>query len=145
MIVEEEKFEVDPEGLAYAAEVNLQLPTQVSVFSVQRVNKGFRARQMCHRRSYWYYLPMATLVPEGVEAGSEEEAQAVALFKQALSTYEGRHPYHNYTKRSQYRDGVRDSFKAKKRVKRARGGRPQVSSASSDGGIAISCTCSISG
>eukprot|EP00803_Ostreobium_quekettii_P001731 evm.model.scf_924.4 EVM.evm.TU.scf_924.4 scf_924:29233-33614(+) len=126
MLVDKSRFDSDPEGLEIAAEVNSKLTRQMAVLSVQRVNQGFRARIMCNRRCYRYHLPVSTLVQDGVEAGSEEEKQALEHFRQALKAMEGRRPFHNFTKRGMYRDGVRDAWKGAKKRKVASMGDSQV-------------------
>jgi tRNA pseudouridine(38-40) synthase len=41
--------------------INQHLPESVRSLAVQRVNKGFNARERCGTRTYHYFLPAAAL------------------------------------------------------------------------------------
>ena len=41
--------------------INQHLPESVRALAVQRVNKGFNARERCGTRTYHYFLPAAAL------------------------------------------------------------------------------------
>lgn len=102
-MVEEAAYEADPEGSDYAAAVNAHLPPAVRVFNLQRVNKKFNARHKCLKRTYEYLLPAALL---GLKMdGGAGDAAVVAALRKALATFEGNHPFHNFTaRRSSYGD-----------------------------------------
>lgn len=48
-----------------AQDINEHLPEMVRALAVQRVNKGFNARERCGTRTYHYFLPAATLDLKG--------------------------------------------------------------------------------
>jgi len=62
ILVEEGKFDSDSEGLELADYISDNLPSVVRVFSVQRVNDGFFARNMCTTRTYEYYVPLSVIL-----------------------------------------------------------------------------------
>ncbi|KAI3430436.1 hypothetical protein D9Q98_005031 [Chlorella vulgaris] len=117
-------FEADPEGQQLTAAINAHLPPEVRLFSIQRVNKSWNARTECTRRSYRYYLPASVL---GLALdGGEADAARLALLRQAWESYQGTHPFHNYTRRRLYRgpagpDGYSKRGKAGRRGGRDRG------------------------
>jgi tRNA pseudouridine38-40 synthase len=107
------------------AHLNHRRPrVQVRLFSIQRVNKSWNARTECTRRSYRYYLPASVL---GLALdGGEADAARLALLRQAWESYQGTHPFHNYTRRRLYRgpagpDGYSKRGKAGRRGGRDRG------------------------
>ncbi|GIL77371.1 hypothetical protein Vretifemale_6833, partial [Volvox reticuliferus] len=107
MLVDDSRYAVGPEGdvegLALADAINLHLPPQIRVFSVQKTNKKFSARHMCEERVYQYYLP-ASMIDLKCD-GSEEDAARLATFRDALACFQGNHPFHNYTRRQIYQPG----------------------------------------
>jgi tRNA pseudouridine38-40 synthase len=106
-----EAFESDPAGINLAATINSHLPPQIKVFSVQRVTKSFDARTECNRRRYHYHLPASCL---GIypRIGADGEAsplsfideRKIELLEEAWKTFQGSHPFHNYTRRRLYRE-----------------------------------------
>eukprot|EP01025_Chloroclados_australasicus_P060037 TRINITY_DN764_c0_g1_i1.p1 TRINITY_DN764_c0_g1~~TRINITY_DN764_c0_g1_i1.p1 ORF type:complete len:607 (-),score=39.44 TRINITY_DN764_c0_g1_i1:535-2355(-) len=101
MLVKENDFDEDPEGLMYAQKINSHLPHQLQVLSVQRVTKKFNGRRMCADRTYQYYLPAWVLGFKG--DGSAEDAIRQDQLKNILQQFVGYRPFHNYTKRAIYR------------------------------------------
>ena len=101
-----------------AEELNTHLPDDVRVFGGMKTAKSFDARLGCVRRGYEYAFP-ATALPDG---GSAEE---MARFNAALEVMEGVHPYHNFTKRSQYQKlaagRIEQAMKKKRAGRRAAG------------------------
>ncbi|KAL0039788.1 hypothetical protein WJX77_008016 [Trebouxia sp. C0004] len=102
-----ESFKADPEGSQLASDMNQHLPAEVQVLSVQRVNSGFNARSYCNTRTYHYYLP-ASILGLAVD-GSPEDKARMGLLRQCCSLFQGRHPFHNYTKRRLYRIRTTDT------------------------------------
>lgn len=95
-------FETDPSGIAIAEAINLNLPSAIRIFSVQRVTKSFDARAECQRRKYHYHLPASIL---GLKLdGSEEDAERLRLLQAAWKLFEGNHAFQNYTRRRLYRE-----------------------------------------
>jgi len=109
-------WDEDIEGGSIAASLNKHLPSEVRVFGVYSVPKGFQARRVCTQRTYDYLLPARVLGlgPPGDKAdnavawpGTEAAAgrtdeEILAAFRAALRVFEGSHPFHNYTRRSYY-------------------------------------------
>lgn len=86
----------DPEGLKLAAAINEHLPDAVRVFSVQSVPQSFRPRLLCRSRVYKLWVPAS---PAGLGSGSPAALQRL---QEALQCYEGRLPFHNFTKMNRY-------------------------------------------
>lgn len=66
------------------------------------MNKRFDARNECASRKYVYLLP-AEVIGIGNASGLKEIESHVKEFRDILQLFEGRHPFHNYTIRAQYR------------------------------------------
>lgn len=60
-LLDESRFDTDPEGLELADRISFFLPDEIHVFSVQRVNDGFFARKACKNRTYTYFVPVYLL------------------------------------------------------------------------------------
>ncbi|PNW84649.1 hypothetical protein CHLRE_03g152950v5 [Chlamydomonas reinhardtii] len=136
MLVDDAKYVAGPdgdcEGLALAEAVNTHLPPQIRVFTVQKTNKKFSARHMCEGRVYQYYLPVSMIDLKC--DGSEEDAQRLAKFRDALKCYEGSHPFHNFTKRVTYQPGGSNVQFRPGRGKRGRGDGDDSAPAAADAG-----------
>eukprot|EP00250_Pteridium_aquilinum_P000049 c10064_g1_i1 orf=500-2077(-) len=102
MEVNQETWGNDEDGIDVADRINQFLPNTIRIFGIVPVNKSFDPRRGCCSRTYYYLLPAATL---GITQNTctEEVQQCLVKFQNILSSLEGRHPYHNYTVRSQYR------------------------------------------
>ncbi|KAL0045471.1 hypothetical protein WJX82_007559 [Trebouxia sp. C0006] len=108
-----ESFKTDPEGSQLASDINQHLPAEVQVLSVQRVNSGFNARSYCNTRTYHYYLP-ASILGLALDGSTVDDAR-MGLLRQCCSLFEGRHPFHNYTKRRLYRIRTTDTARGASR------------------------------
>ena len=119
----------DYEAKALCAKINAHLPETVRVFGVYSTPKSFQARRACVRRTYDYLLPARCLgisspgtassgvaspgmgIPGDVpwpgapRAAAQSPAETLALFRDALSKFEGSHYFHNYTRRAAYSRG----------------------------------------
>lgn len=103
-------WDADVEGRAVADALNAHLPPTVRVFGVYSVPKGFQARRVCTQRTYDYLLPARCLgLPrDGVawpgteNAGGRTDEEVLDAFRAALRSFEGSHPFHNYTRRAYY-------------------------------------------
>ena len=73
------------------------LPTDIRVFSVQRVPTKFDGRESCTSRVYSMYVPAGVLSLH--DDGSDGDAQVMARLRTALQAFEGSKPFHNYTRR----------------------------------------------
>lgn len=95
-------WEEDPDGIALADVINRHLPYNIRIFSILPMNKRFDARNECASRKYVYLLP-AEVIGIGNASGLKEIESHVKEFRDILQLFEGRHPFHNYTIRAQYR------------------------------------------
>jgi tRNA pseudouridine(38-40) synthase len=101
--------------------VNANLPDDVRVFNIAKVNSGFRARDACTCREYSYILPLSLLDPlmvtgverepddrlvsegksveldiEGARELPPHEQQNLMAFDRLLRQFEGCHSFHNF-------------------------------------------------
>lgn len=128
ILMDEEDYLTDCEGIAYARAINQHLPEDVCVFAVQRTNKSFDARRWCGSRTYEYYLPASVLGLDTPDGSSPEDQARLALLRNVLQAYCGYKPYQNYAgNRSQY---VGQKAKAQRRKERREA--REASEASSD-------------
>lgn len=145
----------DYEAKALCAKINAHLPETVRVFGVYSTPKSFQARRACVRRTYDYLLPARCLgissqgtqgtassgvgIPGDVpwpgapRAAAQSPAETLALFRDALSKFEGSHYFHNYTRRAAYSRGKDTDGNGKGRGSRGRDLSPdRASDADSD-------------
>ena len=135
----------DYEAKALCAKINAHLPETVRVFGVYSTPKSFQARRACVRRTYDYLLPARCLGISGISsqgtqgtassgvgipgdvpwpgaprAAAQSPAETLALFRDALSKFEGSHYFHNYTRRAAYSRGKDTAGNGKGRGSRDR-------------------------
>ncbi|KAJ8441876.1 hypothetical protein Cgig2_034135 [Carnegiea gigantea] len=91
----------DPDGVALANIVNSNLPDDIRVFSILPSQRRFDPRRECHVRNYSYLLP-AEIIGITDNSSTAEVDYHISDFNGILSTFEGEHPFHNYTARSKY-------------------------------------------
>ncbi|KAI7727894.1 hypothetical protein M8C21_010183 [Ambrosia artemisiifolia] len=93
----------DPNGIALADIVNTYLPKNIRVFSILPSQKSFNAKEECNMRKYGYLLPLEVI---GITRNcSEAEIEHhLSEFNDILNFFEGKHPFHNYTIPSEYRN-----------------------------------------
>ncbi|XP_009789296.1 putative tRNA pseudouridine synthase isoform X1 [Nicotiana sylvestris] len=102
MEIPEDAWQDDPNGISLANCVNSYLPENIRVFSILPSKKRFDARRECNARKYSYLLPAEII---GIKNGStsSEIDYHLSSFNDILNSFEGEHPFHNYTIRSKYR------------------------------------------
>ncbi|CAL6327736.1 unnamed protein product [Bathycoccus prasinos] len=95
----EEEADDDAEAKALIVEkINRHLPTDtVKAFACFKATKSFDARRAAISRTYEYLLPLKCL--------RDDKNGELEMFREALKTFEGSHPFHNYTKRGLYGAG----------------------------------------
>ena len=113
--IDPDVWDADVEARATAKEITKYLPNDIECFAVYNTPKSFQARRECIMRTYEYLLPARVLDAE-LEGG---EAR-IEAFQNALRAFEGAHPFHNYTKRSQYTRKAKSKFSPKLRDARGR-------------------------
>ncbi|CAH1447012.1 unnamed protein product [Lactuca virosa] len=92
----------DPYGVALANLVNTYLPQNIRVFSILPSQRSFDARRECNIRKYSYLLPVEVIGVTSNLSTSEMEHH-LSDFNTILNSFEGEHPFHNYTIRKNYR------------------------------------------
>ncbi|KAL7582449.1 hypothetical protein Lser_V15G42131 [Lactuca serriola] len=92
----------DPNGVALANLVNTYLPKNIRVFSILPSQRSFDARRECNIRKYSYLLPVEVIGVTSNLSTSEIEHH-LSDFNNILNSFEGEHPFHNYTIRKNYR------------------------------------------
>ncbi|MCL7023752.1 hypothetical protein MKW94_017474 [Papaver nudicaule] len=102
MEIPENAWKDDPWGIALANYVNSNLPDDVKVFSILPSQRSFDARRECTVRKYTYLLPVEVIGIRS-DCNSAEIDHHLSEFNSILNSFEGEHPFHNYTIRSQYR------------------------------------------
>ncbi|KAH0655360.1 hypothetical protein KY285_030242 [Solanum tuberosum] len=102
MEIPADAWEDDPNGIALANCVNSSLPENIRVFSILPSKKRFDARRECNARKYSYLIP-AEIIGIKNDSTSSEIEYHIANFNDILNSFEGEHPFHNYTIRSKYR------------------------------------------
>ncbi|XP_020273165.1 putative tRNA pseudouridine synthase [Asparagus officinalis] len=102
MEIPEHAWQEDPNGIALASYVNMNLPKNVKVFSILPSQGSFDARRECTIRMYSYLLP-AEVIGITRDCGSLEIDNHLTEFSSILNCFEGEHAFHNYTVRSKYR------------------------------------------
>lgn len=102
MEIPEFAWDNDPNGFALADYVNSYLPQNIRVFSILPSQRSFDARRECNIRKYSYLLPAEVIGVKDNFTASEVDSH-ISYFNGILNTFEGEHPFHNYTIRSKYR------------------------------------------
>ncbi|KAF5198937.1 tRNA pseudouridine synthase [Thalictrum thalictroides] len=102
MEIPETAWKEDPYGIALANYVNSNLPNDVKVFSILPSQRKFDARRECNVRKYSYLLP-AEIIGIRSDISTTEIDHHLSEFNNILRSFEGEHPFHNYTIRSKYR------------------------------------------
>ncbi|TMX00224.1 hypothetical protein EJD97_001173 [Solanum chilense] len=102
MEIPADAWEDDPNGITLANCVNSSLPENIRVFSILPSKKRFDARRECNARKYSYLIPAEIIGIKNDSASSEIEYH-IANFNDILNSFEGEHPFHNFTIRSKYR------------------------------------------
>ncbi|EDW83173.1 uncharacterized protein Dwil_GK22713 [Drosophila willistoni] len=94
---------------------NEDLPEQIRLFGVERVTKGFNAKDQCNARTYTYTLPTVAFAP--CQSESDKEAQPpeeqstycispehLQKVRETLQLYEGTKNFHNFTSKKNFLD-----------------------------------------
>ncbi|XP_027091020.1 putative tRNA pseudouridine synthase [Coffea arabica] len=106
MEIPENAWKDDPNGIALANYVNSFLPENICVFSILPSQRSFDARRECDVRKYSYLLP-AEIIGIKNEFTAAEVDLHLSEFNGFLNSFEGEHPFHNYTIRAKYRKQLR--------------------------------------
>lgn len=102
MEIPENAWDGDPYGIALVNHINSYLPQNIKVFSVLPSQRSFDPRKECNLRMYSYLLPADVIGIKSHFSAAEIDGH-IADFNDILNTFEGEHPFHNYTIRSKYR------------------------------------------
>ncbi|XP_017035647.1 pseudouridylate synthase 1 homolog isoform X1 [Drosophila kikkawai] len=97
-----------PEELDLEA-FNADLPKQIRLFGVERVTKGFNAKDQCNARTYTYTLP--TMAFASCEEKIEDlhdtfrlSPELLEKVRETLKLYEGTKNFHNFTSKKNFLD-----------------------------------------
>ncbi|KAI3437234.1 PseudoU_synth_1 domain-containing protein [Psidium guajava] len=102
MEIPDNAWKGDPYGIHLASHINAYLPEDIRIFSILPSKRSFDPRRECNIRKYSYLLP-AEIIGMRSNCSSSEVDHHISDFNDILSTFEGDHPFHNYTVRSKYR------------------------------------------
>ncbi|XP_017967333.1 tRNA pseudouridine synthase A [Drosophila navojoa] len=86
---------------------NKDLPEQIRLFGVERVTKGFNAKDQCNARTYTYTLP--TIAFAAFDDQLDQETYRIPIERQekvsaTLKLYEGTKNFHNFTSKKNFLD-----------------------------------------
>ncbi|XP_031377229.1 putative tRNA pseudouridine synthase isoform X2 [Punica granatum] len=102
MEIPEFAWREDPYGIHLADHINSHLPNNIKVFSILPSKRSFDPRRECSIRKYSYLLPAEIIGIKDMHSTVEVDHH-ISDFNNILNTFEGDHPFHNYTVRSKYR------------------------------------------
>ncbi|CAA6661864.1 unnamed protein product [Spirodela intermedia] len=102
MEIPEYAWKDDPCGVVLANFINSNLPGNIKVFSILPSQRSFDARRECNFRMYSYLLP-AEIIGLRSDSDPAEIDSHLSEFNNILESFEGEHPFHNYTTRAKYR------------------------------------------
>ncbi|KAL0533519.1 hypothetical protein IC582_027551 [Cucumis melo] len=105
MEIPESAWMGDPCGISLADYINSYLPDNIKVFGIVP-SQSFDPRKECDVRKYSYLLPAKLIGIESKLKTTEIDCH-ISDFKDILNSFEGEHPFHNYTIRSNYRTRIR--------------------------------------
>ncbi|XP_022154872.1 putative tRNA pseudouridine synthase isoform X2 [Momordica charantia] len=106
MEIPENAWMGDPCGILLANYINFYLPDNIKVFGIVPSQRSFDPRRECDVRKYSYLLP-AKLIGIESKFNTTEIDHHISEFKDILNSFQGEHPFHNYTIRSKYRKTIR--------------------------------------
>lgn len=87
--------------------MNKDLPTDIKVFGLKRVTKGFNSKDQCNARTYSYTLPSMSFASykETVDMKTYRLDDAtLARVNDILKLFEGTKNFHNFTSRKKFED-----------------------------------------
>ncbi|XP_031636723.1 tRNA pseudouridine synthase A-like [Contarinia nasturtii] len=87
--------------------LNKDLPSDIKVFGVKRVTKGFNCKDQCNARTYSYTLPSISFAPhdQSVDMKTYRLDDAILTrVNETLALFEGTKNFHNFTSRKKYED-----------------------------------------
>ncbi|CAI0399567.1 unnamed protein product [Linum tenue] len=129
--IPENAWKEDPYGIVLARTVNSNLPDSIRIFSILPAQKSFDPRMECDLRKYSYLLPAEIIGIKSLSAMAEIN-EHIADFRKMLNTFEGDHPFHNYTVRAKYRRKSRRSRPPEKIGHFSEGDRSSIQMLASD-------------
>ncbi|XP_037037515.1 tRNA pseudouridine synthase A [Bradysia coprophila] len=95
-----------PENLN-AEDINQELPSEIQIFGLKRVTKGFNSKDKCDARTYTYTLPTISFADHGQDVTMEDYRLTTEKLDQVnalLTMFVGTKNYHNFTSRKHYAD-----------------------------------------
>ncbi|XP_051863946.1 pseudouridylate synthase 1 homolog isoform X2 [Drosophila albomicans] len=97
-----------PEELNLEA-FNQDLPEEIRLFGVERVTKGFNAKDQCNARTYTYTLPTVAFASSSEETPPDQETYRIPpelteKVSETLKLFEGTKNFHNFTSKKNFLD-----------------------------------------
>lgn len=87
--------------------LNSSLPSDIRVFGLKRVTKGFNCKDQCNARTYSYTLPSIAFAPykDPVDMKTYRVDEAtITRVNEVLKHFEGTKNFHNFTSRKKFED-----------------------------------------
>lgn len=88
-------------------QVNADLPSDIKVFCLKRVTKGFNAKDQCNSRTYSYTLPSISFADQCDKTSLNEfrlSSERLEKVNEVLKLFEGTKNFHNFTSRKSFDD-----------------------------------------
>uniref|UniRef100_A0A1I8P769 Pseudouridylate synthase 1 homolog n=2 Tax=Stomoxys calcitrans TaxID=35570 RepID=A0A1I8P769_STOCA len=95
-----------PEDLDIKA-LNEDLPEQIRLFGIERVTKGFNAKDQCNARTYTYTMPSIAFADFNDKTQYEQfrlTSERLKKAQEVLEMFEGTKNFHNFTSRKNFLD-----------------------------------------
>lgn len=93
--------------------LNKDLPSDIKVFAVKKVTKGFNSKTTCDARSYSYTLPTYSFAKDGEDFAVSSFRLSTERFEELnklLGMYVGTKNYHNFTIKKEANDASAKRF-----------------------------------
>lgn len=87
--------------------LNKDLPSDIKVFGMKRVTKGFNCKDQCNARTYSYTLPSISFAPHDKSFDLKEfrlDDTTLTKVNESLALFVGSKNFHNFTSRKKFDD-----------------------------------------
>lgn len=88
-------------------DINKELPSEIQIFGLKRVTKGFNSKDKCDARTYTYTLPTISFADHGQDVTMDSYRLTAEKFDRVndlLNMFVGTKNHHNFTSRKSYSD-----------------------------------------
>lgn len=93
--------------------INKDLPTEIMIFGVKRVTKGFNSKEKCDARTYTYTLPTISFADHEQDVSMDTyrlSDEKLDKLNGLLKLFEGTKNFHNFTSRKDFLDPSANRF-----------------------------------